>query len=394
VHVLNISNPTNAVRVASNYNASGQSLRFSGQHLYAMGFSQVTEVFDVTNPTNLISTHAYFSADYVHDVAEVGDLTFLAAEDAGVKVLRRGSNRTPVLLKRLETEGTGMQVMPAGQYLYYADGPVGLRILDNADSTRPIEVGRFVTSGFIRGVDVAGGYAYVINQTQFESLQIVNVSNPTNPVWAGAMDLWPEGEKIRVRGSYAYLAQNVNGMVIVDVSNPAQLRWLGGYNPGGVQTDLQIAGDLAYLASGTNGLQILRLTTPTNLAYVGGLVLPGRAESVHVAGTRAFLTTPNNGIHLVDVSDAAHPVLVSTFGSLGGPFEVQYAVRTLGQYALVAHSPAGLQVYDVSNARQPVRLATTATGTGAHSLEVAGENIHVVDWAFGVVTLRIPGLIP
>ncbi|MCK9566182.1 MAG: hypothetical protein M0Q43_09055, partial [Methanothrix sp.] len=69
------------------------------------------------------------------------------------------------------------------------------------------------------GVAVSGGYAYVANTGL--GLQIIDVSNPSNPTLAGSCDTPGSAIGVAVSGSYAYVADYDKGLQIIDVSDPS-----------------------------------------------------------------------------------------------------------------------------------------------------------------------------
>jgi len=112
---------------------------------------------------------------------------------------------------------------------------------------------------------------------------------------------------------------------------------------------------------------------------VGSLALPGRARQVAVNGNLAFVAAAPGGLHIVDISNPAAPVLVTTV-ALGDCYDV----RLSGQYAYVM-SPSQFRLLDVSTPSAPVVVSTLqVTGIGldligTHALVAGGGSMADVD---------------
>ncbi len=97
-----------------------------------------------------------------------------------------------------------------------ADGNSGLQIIDIGNPTNPIFKGNYNTSGFAQGVQVVGNYAYVADGGS--GLTIIDISNPTNPIFKGNYDTSGDAQGVQVVGNYAYVADAYGGLQIIDVS--------------------------------------------------------------------------------------------------------------------------------------------------------------------------------
>jgi Ca2+-binding RTX toxin-like protein len=122
-------------------------------------------------------------------------------------------------------------------------GQLGLSLTDsyfqyvstNQQVFTPTLVGTFDTPGNAKSVQVVGNYAYVADGNS--GLQIIDISNPQNPVLKGSYnDNYPSdyhsAEEVEVDGNYAYIAAGSGGLEIVDISNHENLILTGSYDQG------------------------------------------------------------------------------------------------------------------------------------------------------------------
>ncbi|MFZ1599597.1 MAG: hypothetical protein WAW26_27415 [Anaerolineae bacterium] len=112
------------------------------------------------------------------------------------------------------------------------------------------------TPGFAQGISLLNNFAYVADEEG--GLQIIDVSNPINPVWRGAFDTPGTAQGVSVVAGLAFVADGRRGLQLVDVGNPAPPLWRGAYDTPGYAYGVTVVGRLIYVADGDGGLVILR----------------------------------------------------------------------------------------------------------------------------------------
>jgi hypothetical protein len=148
------------------------------------------------------------------------------------------------------------------------------------------QVGKWDYLSVALGVAVAGNYAYVVGDT----LEILDISNPSNPVFKGNYDIIKAaGVDIQVVGNYAYVVVNgsSSGLQIFNIINPSAPNLTGSYASGysySRDTKVQVVGNYAYIAGGYSGLQIFNISNPSAPNLTGSYDTPGYAHRVQVVG--------------------------------------------------------------------------------------------------------------
>jgi hypothetical protein len=185
-------------------------------------------------------------------------------------------------------------VQVVGNYAYVADFNSGLQIIDISNPTNPTRKGSYDTSGYAAGVQVVGNYAYVADSDS--GLQIIDISNPTTPTRKGSYDTsgWAFG--VQVVGNYAYVADYDSGLQIIDISNPTTPTLKGNYNTSGYARGVQVVGNYAYVADDEDGLKIINVSeftgdsnqAPTNLALSTSTIAENQVSGTVVGN---FTTT-------------------------------------------------------------------------------------------------------
>ena len=229
---------------------------------------------------------------------------------------------------------------------------------------------------------MAGLYAYVADRGV--GLQVVDVSNPTNPVQISTYGSNDYFEGVVVAGNYAFVA-NWDGLKVLDVTNPAHTVQV--YDSSAFASGVAVAGTYAYVSDGAAGVEVIDVSRLTSPVRVGGYKTSGYADGILLRSNRAYITSPSVGLQILDVSSPAHPVLLGNYGT-NRPFE---GVDVVGGYAYVANGDAGLQILDVSNPVAPMRVGGYHTGGHAYGVAVAGNYAYVADgWDLLIIDISQP----
>ena len=167
-----------------------------------------------------------------------------------------------------------------------------LTILDVSDPSDMVEVGFIDLNSFIHDLKVRDGYAYVGTHGDPYQFCVVDVSNPAAPelVWFHDSSIQERHGEVDLYGNYAYVTSDYTGgdYEVFDISNPLAPVWMGESdfdqnNRRGVA--LEIRGDLAYMSTsltgGTGAFQIFQLDPedplhPVLLSVIDGPVFDGR----------------------------------------------------------------------------------------------------------------------
>jgi hypothetical protein len=64
-------------------------------------------------------------------------------------------------------------------------------------------------------------------------LEIIDISNPSNPVFKGNYDTSGSAWDVQIVGNYAYVTDGDSGLQIIDISNPAAPTLKGNYDSAG-----------------------------------------------------------------------------------------------------------------------------------------------------------------
>ena len=204
-------------------------------------------------------------------------------------------------------------VSAAGNLLFLGRGTDGLEIVDVSDPANPVQLCVYDTRAKAANVVVSGSIAYVNDTSELLALDI---SDPANPIEIGAVDTMDTCYDIFVDGTYVYagiasdyIGPAFWGLRVFDVADPAAPTLVAEYGLAHAPRDVQVFGNLAYLANENTGLIILDVSDPTTPTLAGVVNTVGFCVDVEVSAFTAYLADRHGGLYVVDVSDPTAPVV-------------------------------------------------------------------------------------
>jgi len=404
LQVIDISDPTNPEPVGGYHQGEAHyvvSVSVDGNYacVFAVG------LIDITDPSHPKLAAALGSPNDDLDQAVVsGNFVYVPDYAGGLHVYDFRAPANPQRIGSYEESvaqyiSSGHQMAVSGDYAYvledeYLD-PQGkrvrnsLQIIDISNSAQPRRVNDYDLSDLDfrnspTALAVAGDYAYVTGYAlggdgarPGGGLQIIDVSNRTNPhlvsVWKPGWDT----TALAVSGRYAYVGRG--GLAVVDVGDPAAPQQVGIYNiTNELFLHLTVLGGFAYMANWDAGMHVMDISDPTNPRRVGGY-RAGYAYGVAVSGKYAYLAGEprldatnwvGGGLVILDISDPTAPKRVGGYGE--GEFFSTVAVA--GNYAYIENPWGGFQVIDVSNPAIPQRVGGNAA-VSVPSIAISGDRL-------------------
>lgn len=326
-----------------------------------------------------------------------------------------------------------------GGYAYVSDSQDIVWVIDVSAPTTPQQIGFLDTKTGVSGrskimdITQAGDHLYLA--TQYRSLLIVDVSDPTQPVEVPQImgDGWWGINKIVVRGDYAFVPTAEEGGVrVVDVSDPTQPRLVSFIrqkkNDGADRNiaNLALIDNQLYFYRGEKSA-VFDISSPTNpieleavstqpewysttvaghvyqVSKAGNLLISeiGSAETAatyHSWSTtnaplllsdpsthQAYLGINDHQLATIDLSQPRLPKLTVTHTT---SMATHFAFVQHDSYLYQAAGSEGLKILDVTNQLQPIRYRNPITGP---VIDVALEwpYLYVAQGRAGVTILEV-----
>ena len=218
-----------------------------------------------------------------------------------------------------------------------------------------------------KDVKVFDHYAILIKE--HEPAQVIDLSEPANPVTVSTIHIGPAGgnggaHNALVDGHYLYTmgGRGTGGLTIYDLADPAAALKMGEFQER-YYHDLAVHGDTAYAAAiGGQGIDILDLSDKTqprliaNFNYAGsGAHNCWTTEDGDYLFVGDEIGSAGNWTRIFDVRDPFNVQQVGTY--IVDSLAIVHNSYVLGNYLYVAHYTEGVRVVDISDPANAVEVA-------------------------------------
>lgn len=275
----------------------------------------------------------------------------------------------------------------SGDLIYTGQGG-GLVVWDISDPTQPIQAGALPLEGTdVMDLAFFGEMALLANG---EGLQIVNLANPVKPSFVSKVTSDENARCVTVVKSdtktFAVLglstdwpAGKISVIDISDVNNPIET---DEYDLTEYAQDIQASGQQVYLADGDNGLVILEIDTTGTPVLISTYDTPGRAEKVAIRNEVAFIADGTGGLLALDVTDPSEPELLGTYETDGNFVDIQLH----GEVAFLVDNGNGqLRTVNIQDPTAPTEMATTDWEWSAEAVAVSGNIACLINGSKGLL---------
>jgi len=332
-------------------------------------------IYDCVDPDNSIlvgSVHLgdRTSSSMIKNLYAKDNYIYVANEFEGLWIIDVTDPANPFKASQVDLPGLAMSVFVQDNFAYvatgtniqpYTDG--GLWAIDVSDPFNPEITGSNTAIGFSAGISVEDDYAYTCSPFT-SSINIVNISNPSNPEFIENYILPGAGYtfNIQVQDEIAYVTGDVAGLFIVDVSDPELPTMLNNYIPPNwgmfdQALDVVVSEGIMYLA-GFSNIYIADVFDPSNPMHLEAYAV-GEGfyhTSVAISGSALFVATQNTGLYTLDVSDPGSP-MISDHNMTGASCT---DVIVNDNYAYASQTFNGTRIIDLSNINEPTEVASYA----------------------------------
>ncbi len=277
-----------------------------------------------------------------------------------------------MIISSVTFSGWGEGVTVVWNTAYVATGGPfsdGLEILDVSNPSEPEKLATVDLPSTSNEVTVIGSTAYVVcgYGSGWTGMKIIDVSDLSNPAVIGSVDTPGAANGITVIGNTAYVADD-SGLHIIDVSNPSTPSVIGSVNIL-YATGVTVINNTAYV-SYSDGLQIISVSNPSAPNVIGSVYIPS-AAGVTVIGNTAYLACGN--LQIIDVSNPSEPEIIGSAETGGNAT----GVMAVGNRVYVADKNAGLQIIDAGNPSEPDVIGSVDTPDIANGVMVTGNTAFV-----------------
>ena len=301
----------------------------------------------------------------------------------------------------LTTEDDSIYFDVSGNYGVIRSGSQWLQIVDVSDTTNPTIVKEIHRDLTIHDAVISGGYIYVSEETI--GVRVISLEKLWNPQVVATIDSpateW-EGypySNMQIEGNRLMVARS-RYFELYDISNPeAPVTIVQTQMEPGCYYHLQTYGDYLFASRCRGELSIFDISNPLAMVEIGST--PANC-GINMAPGDGKLILAENGLEILDISDPATPELIGT-GAIPSQdtdsyFQGAYSVAVRDNYAFVAARLTGLSVFDINSPKGPRCTGSVDYPPGGASIqydiEVHGDRAYVtpIDGGLGILDISDP----
>jgi hypothetical protein len=250
-------------------------------------------------------------------------------------------------------------------------------------------LGEFNDESPLQSAFVADDIAYL---TRSDSrISIVDISNPTDPVFAASFEISDSDCEIYVESGYCYLIYFFNGLMqIFDVTDPYDPVLAGDYQGLSWPQDVSVYNGYAYMVGNneggdSNGLYIVNVEDPQNPNLETTVNLPYSYFTISISFEYAYINgcryggplQPDTGeFCIIDISNPIDPILVGSLNDMTRIGDIFIS----DDRAYLARNVGNLYIIDVSDSADPIMMGVYNHPISLEGVEVFRAYAFCEDW--------------
>ncbi len=296
------------IPVISTYPVSGscvssfvRNINGSDYAFVALG-SAGLQILNVTNPGSIQNSGSFSATGYTDEVyAAVIDsvpYAFVCAGSGGLVVLNVSNPASPVVDTIINYAGDEIYsvfVDSASQKLYTGGKNAKLYVMNLSSLPAVTSVATYTSATNINEIQIQDNVAYIAEDG---GLDIVNVTNPANPVRYSLGSSDDYAYDVRVNGVYAYISNNNNGVLVLNVSNPSSPQQTGYLQTTDIALASTINGNIVYVAEDASGVEAFDVSNPSAPSYIASYITNSYSEHVYFYNGYTFVSDYNKYVVL------------------------------------------------------------------------------------------------
>lgn len=382
--IYSLKDPTSPVFI-SHFASSLYNLAVKGHYAYLTKFGsgiQIVDLSDIYNPYSNSTMTLFLGGLYASKIVLNESIGFITDSSHGLTIVNLSDILSPKMLSNIDYPTDDIySVYIQGDFLFQACINEGLNIYSIKDINNPKLLGNL----FIYAVDkvvVSDSVAYLV-WPNTATLYVVNVSDFSNPKILSSLlvghpltrDLYLNNQKIFMVGDY--------GVDIIDVSNLTNPTRIGWYQSPDKSYDISVSGELAFVADGKNGLSIFNISDLNYYFFATESIGNFKTSTSDVRGVvyngqYVFITDYSNGLQVININNISKPSLERSLKDKNGFF----FYPTIMDNKIFTADNKILTIFDISNALNPVSYRYN-TNYNTFNLFVTSDKIFLASGGSG-----------
>ncbi len=249
-----------------------------------------------------------------------GNILFVLDDDGWFRVYDISSPNNPVELSRLAL-GSSCQLKSMAKlqnFIFVPAGICGFKVVDVSDPSSPTV--STVNIDHTRYIAIESDYGCVL--TTHSKLQVIDLSEPSNPTFCGEVSIPQRGSQLVVKNNTAYIADIGAGVVILDVSDPANPGTIATVELSGSALSVAIRNSLLFVGAEDGTLYIVDVSSPQNPSVINSIPVTNSPITSISFWENYLLLSASDGVVALVSSDPTSPNLVGAFTDVHSPIHI------------------------------------------------------------------------
>jgi len=340
----------------------GGPMTIQGDYAYILS-GRGLRILDLNDPENPSEVGHCWIGEYLKCITVHEDYAYLGGrENVDLYIVDISNPSYPFQVGKFSGEiGSVQGIATDGDCAYIAELSryTGLNIIDVSDPTEPESIGHSERISLPIGIDLFDDFVYII--TVSGDMIVMDISDPINPEEIGVYDVGSHLLKdLLISDNYLYILDRLNGLSVFNISDPEDiteldlLRFRCGIT-------LDISGLFAYVSC-EDGLRVIDVSNRRDIRLVTLHEELCPAQSIaadnEVAYTAHYSSSGENGDYSFELTilDIQDPYEFAVIGNYEPEFGWITQVAVTEQYAFIIDQYNGLRVADISNIELPVEV--------------------------------------
>ncbi|NHK32931.1 MAG: hypothetical protein FK730_16410 [Asgard group archaeon] len=378
LEILNITIPNKPKKLAS-YKTAGNALEVHVKD----GFAYVSQSFygvaviNIENPSNPYLASTISPGGLVREIDIRDNLLHIITDYSGFFLYDIRDPYYPVYVSHYNSPylHTGISVL--NKYICLATFGFGVEILDLTFTTSPFLIGYWNESFS----PTYGVFATIINDQKFaflasshNGLEIINFTNPYEPVKIGSFYVSGTFHNVRVKDSIAYCSTFEKGLLLLNISDLSEPVEIATYDTEYLTVDCSLENSTCVIADRFGGVKILDVSDPNNIILQSKFFDHGFAFKILLQDNLAFIADRNGGMEILNISDSIDPQKISQYQRTD--FSV-IDVTIKDDLAILTEYDQGLEFVNISDITNPVKITSYVSGNYMRTCTIKDDLVFI-----------------
>ena len=286
----------------------------SGDYVYLVSYSSLN-IIDFSDPAEPVFAASIESEGegYFYDIAVHGSLAYLAAGRDGFQIYDVSNAYNPAHLGELiwPDSGSAVAVFVRDNYAYVADRYLNnIRIIDVSNPADPDLVSVSDSPHEHEGlsdISVTGDYAFVVIDDRRpqdpNDIGIIDLTDLSNPHTVRVFGTGGGFHTLVTTDNYLFIPDSPSGnLQILEISDPPNPIPISIYPTPPYTAEVFVLDNYAFLAMWDSGVCVVDISEPRLPEFAAGFYMSGRAESIFVEENLIYVLKQLGDIYVLEFS--------------------------------------------------------------------------------------------